>query len=382
MRSLFALTTLVVAGMLPAISLAQDAQSILQTMQQKQLHRWDGVNDYVVNQSMMGHATEMYFQRTEVTDHDGKVQTLFLPISASQRASGSCTNSPLQMTPEALETYASGAEAFGAGMGEEIETGLEKAGLPRGLLAASGSTPMATFDPRVMMGSGATFARAAAEAQRRQAGETSRNQASARESADHMMQFMKTAKFVGHEQVDGRKAYHLSSDKIHQVTEDGGRKYTMDAMSLWIDARDYVPLRMKIEGTLTSGGETRRMAIEVFQTDYRNVPGSKMYESYKQVMKISGMLDAAQEAEMHQATAKMADFEKKMANMPASQRKMLENMMGPQLEMMRTMASGGGFHSETIVRSIRVNPGAVAEDGSPCPAAPTKPIRAAGVDRS
>jgi len=182
---------------------------------------------------------------------------------------------------------------------------------------------------------------------------------------------------IGTETIDGRAAYHLRSDSINQMQGDDGREYRMEAMSLWIDTKEYVPLRMKVDGTLTSGKETKPITIESFQTDYRIVPGSKMYEPYKQVMKISGMLDAAQEAEMREAAEKMADFEKQMASMPASQRKMMEKMMGPQLEMMRTMSSGGGFQTETVVSSISVNPGAVAEDGSPCPAGLSKPAEVA-----
>ena len=368
MRKSSVLTILATVLIIPAVALAQDARTILETMQQKQLERWNGVNDYVVEQSIMGHSTQMYFQRTEVTDANGAMQTLFLPISQTQRATGSCSSGALQMTPEGLEVYAVGAEAVGAGMGEEIESGLEKAGLPRGLLAASGSTPMATLDPRVMMGSAATFARAGAEAQRRQAGETDRNKADAAESSDHMIQFMETAKLMGTESIDGRTAYLLHSDKIHQVQRDGGREYSMEAMSLWIDEKNYVPLRMKVDGTLTSGKETRPMVIESVQADYRSVPGSNMYESYKQVLKISGVMDAAQEAQMRDAAGKMAELEKQMASMPESQRAMMESMMGPQLEMMRNMSSGGGFQTEVVVSSITVNPAAVAEDGTPCPA--------------
>jgi hypothetical protein len=374
MRRSFVRAILVIIAIAPSIAFAQDAVSILQTMHQKQLERWKGVNDYIVDQTLKGQSNKMYFQRTEITDKNGAVQTLFLPISANQRKTGSCNTSAVQMTPEAWEAYAQGSEMLGAGMGEEIESGLEDAGLPRGLLAATGSSPTASFDPRVMMNSNAKFARGMAQAQRHQAGESARNEASVAQSADQMTQFIETAQLLGTETIDGRSAYHLRSDSINQVSEDESREYRMEAMSLWIDTKEYVPLRMKVDGTMTSGKETKPLSIETLPTDYRTVPGSNMYEPYKQVMKISGMMDAAQEAKMREAAEKMADFEKQMEGMPPSQRKMMEQMMGPQLEMMRSMSSGGGFQAETIVRSIEVNPGAVAEDGSPCPAAVSKPV--------
>ncbi len=377
MRKSYVITILATIMIVPSTALAQDARSILETMQQKQLERWDGVDDYLVDQSLMSNATQMYFQRTEVTDSNGDVQTLFLPIASNQRTTGSCTSGAVQMTPEALEVYAQGAEMVGAGMGEEIESGLEEAGLPRGLLAASGSSPTATFDPRVMMGANAQFARGAADAQRWQAEEGARNIASAEQSANHMVQFAQTAKLVGTDTIDGMPAYHLRSDSINQVQQDDGREYRMEAMSVWIDKKRYVPLRMKVDGTMTSGNESKPMVIETHLSDYRSVPNSDMYESYKQMLKISGMMDAAQEAEMREAQVKMQEFEQQMASMPASQRQMMENMMGPQLEMMRQMASGGGFQTETVVRSIQVNPPMVAEDGSPCPAGASKQRSAA-----
>jgi peptidoglycan hydrolase-like protein with peptidoglycan-binding domain len=373
MRRTISLILLALVGLAPSAQ-AEDARSILETMQQKQLKRWSGVDDYLVRLAIMGNSTQMYFQRTEVTGEDGVKQTLFLPISGNQRTSGTCSSGAVQMTPEALEAYAQGAEMVGAGVGEEFDKGLEQAGLPRGLLSGGSSDSTVSADPRVMMGNGATFARAAADAKRYQAQEGARNAADAEQQADQMVQFMNTARLVGTETIDGRSAFHLKSDEIDVQQTDGEAEYTMDAMSIWIDTQEYVPLRMKIDGTMTSAGETRPMTIESLMTDYRTVPGSSMYESYKQTMKISGMMDAAQEAEMRDAVKQLEDLDKQMAEMPANQRAMMENMMGPQLEAMRSMAAGGGFQTQTVVQSIQVNPPMVAEDGSPCPSGSTAQV--------
>ncbi|HEX5788323.1 MAG TPA: hypothetical protein VFY03_09100, partial [Woeseiaceae bacterium] len=96
------------------------------------------------------------------------------------------------------------------------------------------------------------------------------------------------------------------------------------------------------------------------------------------------MFDAAQEAEMQEAQAKMMEFEKQLAEMPPDQRRMMEGMMGSQLETMRAMAAGGGFQSEMTVTSITVNPPAVNTDGTPCPSgsvgqSPPAPAAAAAV---
>jgi len=83
------------------------------------------------------------------------------------------------------------------------------------------------------------------------------------------------------------------------------------------------------------------------------------------VMRISGMMDAKQQAEMAEAQKKMAEFEKQMAAMPASQRQMMQQMMGPQLDSMRKMAAGGAFESEMTITAITVLPTTTAADCAP-----------------
>jgi hypothetical protein len=175
-------------------------------------------------------------------------------------------------------------------------------------------------------------------------------------SAADMQEFMNSAELVGTEEVDGHKSFHLRASAVDRIQEAGDREYKMDTVSMWIDTAQYVPLRMRIDGVLTSGSETQTMNIETSQTDYRRVPDSEMYESFRQVVTIAGAMDAAQQAEITEAQAKMAEFEQQMASMPASQRQMMEKMMGPQLEMMRKMVTGNGFQLETVTDSIVVNP--------------------------
>jgi len=349
---------------LPALASAQDAKSIFEKSRAKQLERWAGVDVYLVDQTVVGNSSQTYFQRTEVTADSGDSQTLFLPVTNSSLSNGNCVGAQ-SMTAEQLETFAVATEMTGSAVATEIEGGLEEAGLPPGLLAASGSDPTATFDPRIIMGANAEFLRGAAAAKRDAA--AADPGADASEAAEQMAQFIETAEVVGTETVDGRRAFHLRADDVGAVQEVDGRQYEMKTMSLWVDASEYVVLQMKIEGTLAADGEVKPMTIENKLTDYRDVPGSNMYEPFKQIMKISGMMDQAQEAQMQEAVAKMAEFEQQLASMPESQRQMMEKMMGPQLEMMRGLASGGGFQTEIITNSITVNPEMAGSDGQACP---------------
>lgn len=358
---------------LPVIAHAQSVESILETAREKQLERWKGVDVYVVDKTLVGHGVQSYFQRAEIEMDDGTIETTFLPSPYGHPGADRCPG-PQRMTADAWEANAQAAEMMGAGMGEEIDRGMEEAGMPPGLLGAGGSDPWASMDPRTQMSGVAMFSRAAADAERQRAAQPELERANARENADQMAQFMEMARLVGTETVDGRSAFHLRAENVNQVHKDGDSEFNMQHISMWIDAKEYVPLRMRIDGTVTEKKESRPMTIESIQTDYRAVPNSRMYESHKQIMKISGMMTPEQEAQMAEAQVQMAEMEKQLASMPAAQRQMMESMMGPQIEMMRKMTSGGGFQTEVVVNSITVNPAVTAPDGTPCPSNSVKQV--------
>lgn len=367
MHKTLALALVAIATGLPSIVVAEDARSILKTAYEKQLARWDGVDLYAVEQTIMGNEAKSYFRRTTVTDSAGDSQVMFLTVPSHVVESGDCIRSQT-LTPDELERFAASAEMTGSAAGSGIEDGLEDAGLPRGLLSASGSSPNATFDPRVMMGANAEFLRGAADAQRQNAAEAAGPDGT--DQADQMARFIRNARLIGVESIDGRNAYHLQSKDLGPAQQIDGGEYKMDTMSIWFDTEHYVSLRMKMDGTLTSEGETRPMTIENIQTDYRVVPGSNLYEPYQQITRMSGMMDSSQQAELREAEKQLAELEQQMASMPASQRRMMEQMMGPQLEMIRNMASGGGFQTEIVTNAIMVNPPMTGQDGKNCPSVP------------
>lgn len=353
MRKTITIALIAIPMSLPYATRAEDVQSILEIASERQIERWDGVSSYALTQSVAGNRFTTYYQRVEVEDEDdaGQVHTMFLPVSAG-KLSASASETP-RLTPEALEAYAQGLEVGGDALSSEIEGGLEEAGLPGGLLAATGGDPWVSADPGAMMGGGlATFARAAAA----ESGSGDDHATDAGQAADQIASFAAAAKLVGTETIDGRDAFHLEASELNQVQQLEGQEFELQRVSLWIDTEHYVPLQTKMVGVMTSGGESRPVSIEQTSSDYRDVAGSSMYESYRQQVRISGMLDAAQQKEMQKAQEQMLEFEQQLASMPASQRKMMESMMGPQLEMMRNMAAGGGFQMETVIEEITVNP--------------------------
>ena len=175
----------------------------------------------------------------------------------------------------------------------------------------------------------------------------------AQEEFSGMEDFAATARLVGTENVDGRNAFHLRADELNRTQEADDGEFTINSISVWFDAEKYVPLKLQMDGIAQHGTETRPIRIEKLDQDYREVAGSSMYESHRQVMRIGGILSAKDLQEMQKAQKEFAKFEKEMQQMPAAQRDMIMRQMGPQMEMLKKMASGGGLEVITEIHSIR-----------------------------
>lgn len=176
------------------------------------------------------------------------------------------------------------------------------------------------------------------------------------DTSDQMMDIIERAELIGTETVQGKQAYHLRANDVSSIEGFDDEDFTVDAISVWLDTDAHVPLKMSIDGTITEGAQSRAGNVIVIQGDYRTVPGSKMYEPYRQTVEMQSIMSEADMAELEQARAQLEELEKQMATMPEGQRAMMEQMMGPQLDAMRSMVQDGGLTIEVVVESIEVNP--------------------------
>lgn len=330
---------MMLAGTSPA--LAVDPAALMRRCEQVKVERWAGVTHYVVVQSMMGQQVAMPFERFEATGPDGQRLPGFRPMVA---------DSPLS-SPE-LREAALGAREAGNGLSREMAA----SGLPVGMLGVSGE-PWASPDPAVMMGGAATFMEAAADAQDANQRERDAAVAEAAASAAASQELARRTRHVGTESVEGVSTQHLRTTGLAQrhATGDGGEVVIQD-LDLWIDDRNCVPIKLTMTGTHTSGGTAQPVKIERVNSLYRAVPGSRMYEPFRQVMRIQGAMTEAQQQELRESQAKLEDLERRLAQMPPGQRDMIMQRMGPQMETMKRMASGGGIEVVTEVQQILVNP--------------------------
>lgn len=331
---------LVVIPLLVGASVAQAVD--LAECQQVQVGRWDGVTHYLVDQSMMGQRVALGFERFEAPGPDGALIPAFRPRVADS-----------DMSSDQLRTFAGASEQVGEGLSREMAA----AGFPSGMLGGAGGDPWTSTDPRTMMSGNAEFLRAAADAQDANERERQAAVGEASTQAAMMAEMQRKLRRVGSGPIEGRPAAHFRAEGLQQrVSQGGADQMAIEILDLWIDEQECVPLRMTMTGTLTSQGKTRPVTVERLDGNYQRVPGSKMYEPFRQVIRMKGALNEAQQREMRESQAKLADLEKQLAQMPPGQRDMILQRMGPQMEMMKRMASGGDLELVTEVHAIHVNP--------------------------
>jgi peptidoglycan hydrolase-like protein with peptidoglycan-binding domain len=347
-------STMLLAAMIPALASAESAQALLDRMLVAESKRAKGVDDYAMDLSVMGHDSTLYYERVSMPGPNGKPMETFRLVSFGEMQSRQQAGQG--MSPEAWEAYSKAMRETGSAVGGEMDKGMNEAGLPPGMRDAMGSgseaEPWASPNPSTMMGSMADFADAAGKA-------SAEAKADARDDsmAKSMALFRKQAKIVGKESIGKRRAIHARADGLNIVEKSDGEELEIQAISLWIDAEKLVPLKMRMEGVAKQGKSEREILIERFDHDYRVVPGSKLYMPYRNMVRMRGVLSPEQQKQMEDARKQLADFDKKLAEMPPEQRAQVEKMAGSQIAMLRKMVDRGEMEVVTEVRAIRVNVG-------------------------
>jgi hypothetical protein len=270
-----------------------------------------------------------------------------------------------QATPGQLDNAAKKLREVGPDLDRAINEEAHKAGIPGALMMMVNNPPsdepwLAAM-PGDMMANYAMMLEAAADAKREEKKEKERAEAEAK--TNPLAAAAEQTRIVGNETVIDRPAIHLVADDLNHTQGANGQQFTMNTMHLWVDAEHYVPLKMQIDGVATEGGESRALRIEREDMAYRSVAGcGSMYEPQRTVMRMSGILSAEEQAQLVEAQAQLAEFETQLASMPASQRDMIMRQMGPQMEMLKSMAAGQGIEVVSLVVGMRCNGGLPSDE--------------------
>jgi hypothetical protein len=176
--------------------------------------------------------------------------------------------------------------------------------------------------------------------------------------------FNSTAKYFGRESIEGYPTERIAVDglSLKQTTEEG-QEIVIERFDVWIDPKYLKRRKVRMEGTLKEKGKTRKIFMERENRDYRRVGDSVMYEPYLEILRVGGIMDAKQKKELAKAQKELEQMERQMAAMPASQRQMMESMVGPQLDQLRNMASDGAITMEIVTTDIIINPD-LSDDGA------------------
>lgn len=306
----------------PLPAQAEDAQAIMDKMEQSQVSRWQNVNAYIKDQVSAGNRMVLFFEKMQGNEHLGF--RLVPPHEVQERIAGIDGIAP-ELRAALLWNMAGAASRISGGMlpaemGQALQGGL--------------------LDGMAMMGQGLA----------------SVDNAQARDRADAQKSFMDRKKFgqmaknVGVEQVNGYSTHHLRAEEINITQTTAQGNYTLKTADLFVDTKKYVPIKMRFDFVEDKTGNM--FSVEKVSTDYRSA--GSLYEPFKEIMRINPGADGKQAAELEKARREMKKLKEQLDNMPPDQKAMMMQMMGPQMKTMEKMAAGKGIEVETIVKSIEI----------------------------
>lgn len=341
---------------IPAAALAETPAEIFQEMNDRKRASLAGISEFSQMKSTMNMCTLEHFEQTTA----GDVQYFRLVPMPEVMERISPDNAMSNATPEDLEFAAAELRSQAPRIDGKIREEMREAGIPPGLgemfTTPPPDQPWLSPMPGDMMSNYAMMLEATAEAKRAQ--ETERERADQEAQQDPMANIAAQTRIVGNETINGRPAIHLVAENLNQTQVADGQEFVLDTMHLWVDAEKYVSLKMRMDGTATSGGESRDMRIEREDTAYYTPDGcAPMYEPQRSVMRVSGVMTPEEESQLLEAQAQLEEMKTQLASLPQTQQDMIMRQMGPQIEMLEKMAAGEGIEVVSYVTGMRCNAG-------------------------
>lgn len=334
------LTGLVMTLLSTTPATSQDPATILRTMRERQAARREAVRNYTVVQDLgtggLGRVP-LYHERIEV---DGEIAFRVVPEAEWSRAT---TGLSREETVAIAEGMATGLEMIGEA--HEREAGGAMGGSIRGL-----TSDMAFF---------------LREVKRFDENETREDAAGAARMA---AAFAQRARLAGPETVDGRPAYRVRAEGLQDVKmdpPDGGTRFVLHTVTLWVDTEHYVPLRLAMEGRVP--GSNVPVVIELQEQQYRAF--GDLYEPTRRVMRLSGLMEASatdprqkrdlQRAreEALKAQAELVRIKDQLEAMPPAQRRLVEGTLNRAVQQMEMLAKEGVIEVTIGLEVIGINEG-------------------------
>jgi hypothetical protein len=158
-------------------------------------------------------------------------------------------------------------------------------------------------------------------------------------------------RYAGLEQIGTSAAHVIAVDDLSlldlaQPSAPGDMEFQPRTARLFIDEQMMIPRRMEFTGDAITPAGPREITVRVDMQ--RFLPVSSLYVPYRTVVEIEGL----DELMGPETMAQLAEMQRQLDALSPDQREMMLAMMGPQMEMLRQMMSGGG-DAMTVVVTIK-----------------------------
>ena len=164
---------------------------------------------------------------------------------------------------------------------------------------------------------------------------------------------MQDGEYKGTDEVNGHRVHVVYVEKAENIVDEPWAPHTFEDFYLRIDPDTWVLRELEYKMHIEHEGEDRIINQAFRQGDYRDVEG--MQYPYETAIIIRGL--ALTEEERREAEEGLADFERRLEEMPEAQRRMVEQMAGDQIERFRQMLEDDLYETVNRVREVRVNTG-------------------------
>ncbi len=164
--------------------------------------------------------------------------------------------------------------------------------------------------------------------------------------------------YAGREEIDGDAVHVIAVDDLSQLdfsqtSGPGNMEFAPKSARMFVDVDRMVLRRIEFQGEVATDRGVEEVSMQMDMQDFRDYEG--LLIPHRTVMEVGGV-----EALIHpEMQAQLGEMERQLAALPPDQRQMLERMLGPQMEQIRRMMSGGGgeMTMEILVTEVRVNTG-------------------------
>jgi len=258
-----------------------------------------------------------------------------------------------------LEVFVYAGIGMGADMMQNLGTGMQMAQILANSQMGGIVPPVgdAWMNPQMMFSAGGEMLNEGAQARRDAAASLASSNEQTQVAAVQSQRVRERLQPIGSQDGILGPMTCFRADGLDMPMEAGdGQTATMTAAGVCIDNDEHVIVEHRIEGTMIAEGDAHPFFIEVENSDFRQVAGCDLYKPYRRTMRMGGMLNDEQMAEINEARAQLAEFEAQLAAMPPAQRAMMENMMGGQMDMIRNMANGGAIEHVQELQEILCDP--------------------------